>query len=102
MHASLASERLAEVVASFLQTVKRRSLNQKMSTSKLVWATQLQLIGLQGMGGEDGLLIVALNIHLFMQRARVVCMFVPNTANISVSDDSAVIRREVRALRQAR
>ena len=63
VHASVASESLAEVVASFLQTVKRRNLNQKMSTKKLVWATQLKSIGLQGMGGEEGILSMALNIH---------------------------------------
>ena len=40
VHASVASESLAEAVASFLQTLKRRNLNQKMSIKKLVWATQ--------------------------------------------------------------
>ena len=63
VHASVASESLAEVVASFLQTVKRRNLNQKMSTKKLVWATQLKSIGLQGMGGEEGILSMALHRH---------------------------------------
>ena len=44
---------------------------------------------------------MALNIHLFMQSARVVGMCVPKkNINISVSDDSAVIRREVCLLRQ--
>ena len=62
-HASVTSESLAEAVASFLQTLKRRNLNQQISIKKLVWATQLKSIGLQGMGGEEGILSMALNIH---------------------------------------
>lgn len=84
VHASVASESLAEVVASFLQTVKRRNLNQKMSTKKLVWATQLKSIGLQGMGGEEGILSMALNIHFSCKGPSGWHVFLPNTAKISL------------------
>ena len=50
-----------------MQAVKRRNLNQNMSTNKLVWATHLKAIGLQGMGGEEGILSMALNTHVFKQ-----------------------------------
>ena len=76
VHASVASELLAEAVASFLQTVKRRNLNQKMSTNKFVWTTQVKSIELQGMGGEEGILSMALHIH-FHARARAVGMLRP-------------------------
>ena len=99
VHASVASESLAEVVASFLPVVKRRNLKHKMSTKKLVWATQLKSIGLQGMGGEEGILSMALNIH-FSCKDPSGWHICSKNSKISVSENSAVIRREVRLLRQ--
>ena len=69
-----------------------------MGTNKLVWATQVKFIVLQVMGGEEGVLSMALNIHV--HATRMIGMFVQRKQQQSVYDDSAVIRREARLLRQ--
>ena len=62
-HASVTSQSLAESVGSFLQILNRRDVNDRRPTKTLVWATQLKSIGLKGMGNEDGILSMALNLH---------------------------------------
>ena len=63
VQASTSSQSLSEGVGSFLQTLKRRNLNERLSTKSLVWATQLKSVGLRGLGGEEGVLAMALNTH---------------------------------------
>ena len=99
VHASTSSQSLAEAVASFLQTLKRRNLNEKMSTKKLVWATQLKSVGLKGMGKEEGVLSMALNVH-FHRKNPDGWHFVARRSTKSAFGDRCSIRRQVRLLRQ--
>ena len=62
-HASVTSQSLAECVGSFLQILKRRDVNDRRAIKTLVWATQLKSIGLKGMGNEEGILSMALNLY---------------------------------------
>ena len=64
-----------------------------------MWATQLKSIGLQVMGGEEGILSMAFNIR-FSCKGPSGLHVCATHSNKSASDDSAVIRREVRWLRQ--
>lgn len=98
VHASTMSESLAEAIASFLQTLKRRNMNEKLSIQSLVWAAQLKAIGLKGMGGEEGILSMALNEH-FGCRDPSGWHFVASRSRKSASGDTQRIQREVRSQR---
>ena len=64
VHVSTSSESLAEAVGSILSFLRRSNVNGALSTKRIVWATQLRVIGLQGLGGEEGILFDALNYHV--------------------------------------
>ena len=100
VHASTSSESLAESIASFLQTLKRRNLNEKLSTKSLVWAAQLKSLGLKGMGDEEGILSMALNEH-FSCKDPSGWHFVAPRSRKSASGDTQRIQRDVRGQRQA-
>ena len=63
MHASTSSESLAETVGSFLQSIRCHNVSRNTSTKRIVWASQLKAAGLKGIGGEDGIMAMALNVH---------------------------------------
>ena len=63
VHTAVASESLAESVASFLQVARRHNSNGKLAMRHLVWSSQLRAVGCRGFGGEEGLMAQALNIH---------------------------------------
>ena len=63
VHVSTSSESLAESVGSILAFMRRSNVNAKLSTKRIVWATQIRTLGLRGMGGEEGILSMALNHH---------------------------------------
>ena len=63
VHVSASSESLAESVGSVLAFMRRSNNNGKLSVKQIVWATQVRALGLRGMGGEEGILTMALNHH---------------------------------------
>jgi len=63
VHVSTASESLAESVGSFLQVFRRQNVSSSLGTKRTVWATQLRAMGFRGLGGEDGMLSMALSFH---------------------------------------
>lgn len=67
VHVSTSSESLAECVGSFLQTLRRQNVTCQLSTKRIAWATQLKAAGLRGLGGEEGILSMALNVHFNSQ-----------------------------------
>ena len=60
---AISSEALAEAVGSFLAVTRRHNTNGGMSVKRLVWSAQLRAHGLNGFGGEEGIMAYALNTH---------------------------------------
>ena len=98
-HASITSQSLAECVGSFLQILKRRDINDRRATKAIVWGTQLKAIGLKGMGGEEGLLSMALNVH-FDAKGPEGWHFLAKRSTRSVFDDRILRSTAVRLQRQ--
>ena len=63
VHTSVSSESLAEAVGSYLAVTRRHNINGKLSMKHLVWSSKLRAFGLNGFGGEDGIMAYALNTH---------------------------------------
>ena len=63
MHVSTSSETLAESVGSLLQYIVRRRNRGGVSTKRIAWSSQLKASGLKGIGGENGIMTMALNAH---------------------------------------
>ena len=64
VHTSVSSESLAEAIGSFLAVTHRHNINGKLSMKHLVWSSKLRAFGLNGFGGEDGIMAQALNTHV--------------------------------------
>jgi hypothetical protein len=62
-HVSATSESLAESVGSILSSITKFNHNRQLRVQHIVWAAQLRALGLRGMGGEEGILSMALNYH---------------------------------------
>jgi hypothetical protein len=63
VHTAVSSESLAESVGSFLAVTRRHNITGNMAMNNLVWSSQLRAVGCKGLGGEQGLMAHALNIH---------------------------------------
>jgi hypothetical protein len=63
MHLSTSSESLAESVGSVLAFLVKQNSNQQLSLKDIVLTAQLRAAGIKGMGGEDGIMAMALNTH---------------------------------------
>ena len=63
VHTSVSSESLAEAVGSYLAVTRRHNINGTLSMNHLVWSSKLRAFGLNGFGGEDGIMAYALNTH---------------------------------------
>ena len=63
MHLSMSADSLAESVGSQLQYIRSRHNRGGMSTTRVALASQLKAAGLKGIGGEDGIMAMALNAH---------------------------------------
>ena len=50
-------------MGSSLAFMRRSNTNGQLSVKNIVWPTQVRALGLRGMGGEDGILTMALNHH---------------------------------------
>ncbi len=63
VHVAMSSESLAESVGSMLGATRRHNITGNMAMKHLVWSSQLKAIGLEGFGGEEGIMAYALNTH---------------------------------------
>ena len=63
VHAATSSESLAESVGSCLNLFHHRNTNGKLHTKRIAWGAHLRSAGLRGLGGEEGILAMALNMH---------------------------------------
>ncbi len=66
-HVATSSESLAESVGSFLRALTNRNSSGRLHRKRMVWGAQLKAAGLRGLGGEEGVLAMALNTHFKSQ-----------------------------------
>ena len=56
-------ESLVECVGSLLQYIRSKHDRGGLSTKRIAWSAQVKAAGLRGIGGEDGIMAMALNVH---------------------------------------
>jgi hypothetical protein len=100
VHAATSSESLAESVGSFLNLFRHRNTNGGLHTKRIAWGAHLRSAGLRGLGGEDGILAMALNMH-FRCRSPDGWHFQTKTVKPAAGGaKGAHLRREVELLRR--